>query len=79
DKQLDECPLTFQDLGVIRESFVSVLQGMYHGRVPYPGERRRDQATVRLRRNLQELRDLAEEMTREEATVEQDPQPRPPV
>lgn len=34
--QLDECDLTLKDLDRIRESFVSVLQGIYHPRIQYP-------------------------------------------
>ena len=38
DGQLDDCPLTFADLGRIRETFVSILSGMYHFRIQYPGQ-----------------------------------------
>jgi len=34
--QLDECNLTFRDLGRIRESFVPILVGVHHHRVKYP-------------------------------------------
>jgi hypothetical protein len=36
--QLDECPLTIQELAVIREAFVQVLIGAHHRRIKYPGE-----------------------------------------
>ncbi len=36
DGQLDECPLSIQDLATIRETFVSVLQGIFHPRIKYP-------------------------------------------
>jgi len=36
DGQLQECPLTFQDLQVIEESFLRVLSGMNHSRLLYP-------------------------------------------
>jgi putative nucleotidyltransferase with HDIG domain len=41
--QLDECDLTLRDLQVIRESFKSTLQAMYHPRIEYPdfGRKRR--------------------------------------
>lgn len=43
DGQLDECPLTLDDLRKVRESFIRVLTGMYHSRVKYPnGEREAD-------------------------------------
>lgn len=34
--QLRDAPLTLQQLTVIREQFVRILTGMYHGRVEYP-------------------------------------------
>jgi putative nucleotidyltransferase with HDIG domain len=37
DGQLDDCPLTMDDLRKVRQSFVRVLTGMYHSRVRYPG------------------------------------------
>jgi len=33
--QLDECPLTLADLGLIRESFTATLRSMLHKRVSY--------------------------------------------
>ncbi len=33
--QLDECPLTLQDLTRIKQAFVATLQGIYHPRVEY--------------------------------------------
>ena len=36
DGQLDECNLTLRDLNAIAESFVRVLTGIFHTRVPYP-------------------------------------------
>jgi cyclic-di-AMP phosphodiesterase PgpH len=35
DGQFDECPITFQDLRVIRESFLRVLMGIQHERINY--------------------------------------------
>jgi hypothetical protein len=34
--ELDESPLTLQDVAVIKDVFVNVLQGVFHPRVPYP-------------------------------------------
>ena len=34
--QLDECDLTLRDLQRIRESFTTLLTGMYHPRIEYP-------------------------------------------
>ena len=36
DGQLDASQITLQDLQVIREVFVTTLQGMFHPRIPYP-------------------------------------------
>jgi cyclic-di-AMP phosphodiesterase PgpH len=35
--QLSNCPLTFQDLQKIKEAFLQILVGVYHGRIKYPG------------------------------------------
>ena len=37
DGQLEECPLTLQELYIIIESFVQTLLGIYHHRIEYPG------------------------------------------
>jgi putative nucleotidyltransferase with HDIG domain len=34
--QFDECNLTLRDLTKIRQSFVTLLTGIYHPRIPYP-------------------------------------------
>jgi hypothetical protein len=36
DHQLDESPITFADLSLIKESFQKSLEGLYHQRVMYP-------------------------------------------
>ncbi|TVQ70167.1 MAG: HDIG domain-containing protein [Balneolaceae bacterium] len=36
--QLNNCALTLKDLKVIKDVFTRILQGMYHGRVKYPGQ-----------------------------------------
>ena len=36
--QLDNTQLTLRDLGIIAESFVSILRGTHHPRVSYPQE-----------------------------------------
>ena len=36
DGQLQQCPLTFKDLQLISQSFLTVLGGMYHQRIAYP-------------------------------------------
>jgi len=34
--QLDNCPLTFRHIQIIKETFLSILVGVYHSRVEYP-------------------------------------------
>jgi putative nucleotidyltransferase with HDIG domain len=41
DGELDECPLTTRDLNLIRESFVNHLTGIFHGRIEYPGKKKK--------------------------------------
>ncbi len=38
DGQLDGCALTFADLNQIKETFLSILNGIYHLRVKYPDQ-----------------------------------------
>ncbi len=37
DGQLDESPITFEDLAKARESFIPILTALFHARVHYPG------------------------------------------
>ena len=37
--QLDDCPLTFEDLSHLKRRFARVLGGIYHRRIDYPGTR----------------------------------------
>ncbi|HEY5564393.1 MAG TPA: HDIG domain-containing metalloprotein, partial [Rhodothermia bacterium] len=43
DGQLDHCPLTFADINTIRATLLSMLSGIHHFRVKYPGQ---DQITA---------------------------------
>ena len=38
DGQLEKCPLTFQELSLIKNSFSHTLLNMLHSRVSYPKE-----------------------------------------
>jgi putative nucleotidyltransferase with HDIG domain len=40
DGQLDQCPLTLQELAVVKDSFAGTLRNMMHSRIAYPGEPR---------------------------------------
>ena len=39
--QLSKCPLTFQDLRSIKETFLNILMGIYHSRVEYPDDKQK--------------------------------------
>jgi putative nucleotidyltransferase with HDIG domain len=45
DGQLDECPLTLQELAIVKDSFASTLRSMLHSRVDYPKDDERAQPT----------------------------------
>lgn len=38
--QLSRCPLTFRDLTIIKETFINILVGVYHGRIEYPEDKK---------------------------------------
>ncbi|MDR8391768.1 HDIG domain-containing protein [Aliifodinibius sp. S!AR15-10] len=42
--QLSRCPLTFQDLRSIKETFLNILMGIYHSRVEYPDDKKAQDA-----------------------------------
>jgi membrane-associated HD superfamily phosphohydrolase len=39
ERQLDNCPLTFRHIQIIKETFLSILVGVYHSRVEYPDDK----------------------------------------
>lgn len=42
DDQLSNCPLTFQQIQIIKDSFLRVLKGVYHSRIEYPDEKKNE-------------------------------------
>jgi cyclic-di-AMP phosphodiesterase PgpH len=40
DNQLSNCPLTFRQIQVIKESFLKILKGVYHSRIEYPDDKK---------------------------------------
>jgi putative nucleotidyltransferase with HDIG domain len=40
DGQLADAPITLRQLGTVREQFIRILTGMYHGRIEYPSPAR---------------------------------------
>lgn len=63
--QLNNCALTYQDIRVIKESFLAILVGMYHSRVKYPGQDDKDNKG--LKKGISEVH-----------AVDSGPQPRSP-
>ncbi|MGF1669596.1 MAG: HD family phosphohydrolase [Balneolaceae bacterium] len=43
DNQLNDCPLTFQQIKIIKNSFLNILVGVYHKRVEYPEDKKREE------------------------------------
>ncbi len=41
--ELDECELTLRDLTSIKKSFLKILVGIYHQRIKYPEEKKKDE------------------------------------
>ncbi len=48
DRQLDDCPLTLQELAIVKDSFASTLRSMLHSRIDYPKDDDRQTPTTRL-------------------------------
>tara|TARA_R110000868_G_scaffold383578_6_gene650641 strand:+ start:17428 stop:19830 length:2403 start_codon:yes stop_codon:yes gene_type:complete len=42
ERQLSHCPLTFRDLQIIKETFLNILVGVYHSRIEYPEDQKRE-------------------------------------
>lgn len=38
-KQLDNCELTFREVGIIKKTFLKILAGYYHSRIEYPSQK----------------------------------------
>lgn len=38
-KQLDNCELTFREVGIIKRTFLKILAGYYHSRIEYPNQK----------------------------------------
>jgi cyclic-di-AMP phosphodiesterase PgpH len=37
DNQFDECDITLRDVQLVKESFLKILNGIFHHRIDYPG------------------------------------------
>ena len=47
DGQLDDCPLTLQELAIVKESFAGTLRSMLHSRIDYPKDDERSSTATR--------------------------------
>lgn len=47
DGQLDDCPLTLQELAIVKESFAATLRSMLHSRIDYPKDDDRTPTTAK--------------------------------
>lgn len=47
DSQLDDCPLTLQELAIVKESFSNTLRSMLHSRIDYPKDDDRSATATR--------------------------------
>ena len=65
DGQLENTDLTFLDLNVIKETFLSILLGMYHVRVKYPGQDRVEETDDDEDAKAPELEDASDVVTSE--------------
>ncbi|MBN1934627.1 MAG: HDIG domain-containing protein [Anaerolineae bacterium] len=45
--QLDHAPLTLQEIELVTRSFVDTLQGVFHPRIQYPGQEKKEEAPSR--------------------------------
>lgn len=45
DGQLSNCPLTFRQIQIIKDSFLSILKGVYHTRIEYPEENKKQDSS----------------------------------
>lgn len=43
DGQLNNCPLTFRQIEIIKKAFLNILVGVYHSRIDYPGDKKEKQ------------------------------------
>ena len=48
DGQLDECPLTLQELAMVKDSFCSTLRSMLHSRIDYPKDKEKENKDGRI-------------------------------
>lgn len=72
--QLSHCPLTFRDLQIIKETFLNILVGVYHSRIEYPEDLKREKEEAEkaeaTKREQEENKSDNQESQEEEAKTE---------
>jgi hypothetical protein len=71
--QLSHCPLTFRDLQVIKETFLNILVGVYHGRIEYPEDKEEEKKEDKKNKE-KEKETSSEENNQEVQTTESEQQ-----
>lgn len=63
DGQLSNCPLTFRQIQIIKDSFLSILKGVYHSRIEYPEDekKKKEKASKNEPENQPEAKETQEE------------------
>ena len=76
DGQLDECTLTFRDIGKICAAYETVLKGVFHERIEYPDlnrDKRAPQQKNNQRKNRHPRQAPRKQMQKPQAMQEQKP------
>lgn len=74
--QLSHCPLTFRDLQLIKETFINILVGVYHSRIEYPEDQKREKGEAEKvqaeapKKELEENKSEHQESQEEEAKAD---------
>ncbi len=61
--QLSKCPLTFQDLRSIKETFLNILMGIYHSRVEYPEDEKDEEQVEKMAKDTSITDDKSPDIT----------------
>jgi cyclic-di-AMP phosphodiesterase PgpH len=66
DGQLNNCPLTFRQIEIIKKSFLNILVGVYHSRIDYPEDKKEKQRSNRRDQVQQQQRPYQEDNSDDE-------------
>ncbi|MCC5904946.1 MAG: HDIG domain-containing protein [Balneolaceae bacterium] len=66
DGQLSNCPLTFRQIQIIKETFLSILKGVYHSRIEYPEDQKKEPVPAPL--DTPDIKTQPEEVSEKENT-----------